>query len=69
MTCFDCDVHVQVAVSGAQTAVRRGVDRDRPFCTTFTANCPTCANDMSRALTLWVEGTRVIVELDPLPRT
>ena len=67
MTCFDCDEHVQLTVPGAQTAVRRGIDRDRPFRTTFTAACPRCANDMSRAVTLWVEGSRIVLELDPLP--
>ena len=67
MTCFDCDEHVQVTVPGAQRAVQRGPNRDRPFRSTFTAACPRCANNMSRAVTLWVEGSRIVVELDPFP--
>ena len=67
MTCFDCDEHVLVTVPGAQTAVRKGAHQDKPFRTAFTAECPQCAADMSRAVTLWVEGPQIMLELNPLP--
>jgi len=68
MTCFDCDEHVLVTVPGAQTAVRNGVHHDKPFRTNFTADCPRCAADMSRAVTLWVEGPQIMLNLVPLPQ-
>ena len=68
MTCFDCDEHVQVTVPGAQAAIRAGADRDRPFRTTFSTACTRCGNDMSRAVTLWIEGPQITLELDPLPQ-
>ena len=64
MTCFDCDEHVPVTIPGAETAARRGVNRDKPFRTRFTAACPKCGNDMSRVVTLWVEGNQIMLQLD-----
>jgi hypothetical protein len=67
MTCFDCDEHVLVTVPGAQTAVRGGVHGDKPFRTTFAAECPKCSADMSRAVTIWVDGAQIMLQLDPIP--